>query len=206
MELTRTELTVAVEADDVRAAEAPIRRLLQARSRRVVARMNTIPVVGRRNAFRVLQILCPVVWFGGLFVTGIRIWQGDPFLEVLPGGLVTLAFGLLAAFVLMSGADLADLLMLRFTDRLWARSARKTVARTAALAPFNVTYAFDDNEWVTTVEKPAVAVSLQRDSIDEAARDGDVCLVFRSAYAQRFDAVIWAKTPEVRRAIDAFFA
>lgn len=206
MEAARTEVQVVVDEDDVRAAEAPIRRILQARSRRVMGRMNTVPVVGRRNAFRLLQILCPLAWFCGLFVTGIRIWQDDPFFEVLPWGLVTLVFGLLSAVVLLSGGDLADLFLLRFTDRLWGRAARKTIAGTLPLAPFHVTYSFDECEWVTTVKEPATEVRLQRDAIDEMTRDGDVCLVFRSAYAQRYDAVIWAKTPEVRRAVDEFFA
>jgi len=203
---TTTVLHVVVESADVIAAEESFRRILQGRSRRLLETMNALPVVGRRNLFRLLQVLTPLVWFLGLFVTGAKIANDEEFWVVLPWGLLTLLFGVLSAVVLLLGGDLADDLLLRLTDRLRKRAARKTVEKTLPPTPFHVTYTFDAAEWVTVVESPPIERRLRRDAVHEVVCDGPVCLVFRSRNAQFFDAVVWAKTPEVRLAIEGFCA
>jgi hypothetical protein len=199
-----TVFEVVVEAEDVASAEASFRRILQARGRRFQTMMNDLPIVGRRNAFRLLQVLCPLVWFLGLAITGMKIHADEPFDEVLPWGLLTLAFGAISAALLIVGFDLAEAFFDRLTDRLWARAARKVIEKTLPLAPFRVTYTIDGDEWRTVVERPRTERRFRREDVHDVVCDGQVCLVFRRKYAQRYKAVVWAKTPEIRAAIQDF--
>jgi hypothetical protein len=198
--------TVIVDRDDLIAAEASFRRILQGRGRKFSDWFNEIPVIGARNAFRLLQALLPLGWFLGAFVTYVRIDRGDSFFDVLPWGLVTLLFGVLAALFLIAGFDLMDRLLGSVTDRLWARTARKVIEKTLPIAPFRVTYTVEGDTWRTTVEAPAIDKTLRRADVHEIVFDGIVCLVFKRATAQYYSGVVWAKKPEIRAAIEALAA
>ena len=57
---------------------------------------------------------------------------------------------------------------------------------------------------MTRVVAPKKEVRLRRGDPLEVSCEGDVCLVYRGRLAQRFGAIVWAKTPEVREALLRF--
>lgn len=194
------EFTTTVSAEMLQAAESVLAGASILQNLALKDWIEQATHLKRKHAFLIVQFSSFIVAVLGILLGFLspaekhRIWM-----------IIGSAFLLLFLFCFLVGHDQVDGYLQRFVERMFRRKARKSIARTALQAPFDVVYKIDEYSYQARVEKVKLNRNIDCKNVSAAYFSANTYCLFKKKTSQNWCGIVYTSSDEQRRAFDQLF-
>lgn len=194
------EFTTTVTAEMLQAAEPVLAQASILQNLAFKDRSERATYVKRSTLFTIITILLLAI----SALTFLLSTYGPKERQLFWGsaGFISLALFL---FCWLVGHRRIDGALQRFVERMFRRKAKKSIARTALQAPFDVKYHIDECSYQASIEKVELNRSIDCKKVGAAYFANNVYCLFKKSTSHNWCGIVYTTNDEQRQAFDRLF-
>lgn len=197
---SKTEFTTSVTVEMLQAAEPVLAGASILQNLALKDGLERATFLKRSTLFTIITILLLTVSALTFLLSAIGPKERQFFWG--SAGFVSLALFL---FFWLVGHRRIDEAMQRVVERVFRRKAKKSIARTALQAPFDVVYQIDEHSYQASIEKVKLDRSVDCKNVAVAYFSNNVYCLFKKQTSQNWCGVVYTADDEQRQAFDELF-